>query len=79
MKYLTFLHSVVKKRRTFGNIAMEDESNSPSETQECDDLYEDSAKNLTAQDDSMQYIDYMYLDDETGISKIILSYYSHSF
>ncbi|EFN82967.1 hypothetical protein EAI_05722, partial [Harpegnathos saltator] len=42
MKYLTFLHSVVKKRRTFGNIAMEDESNSPSETQEFDDLYKDS-------------------------------------
>ncbi|XP_025160984.1 uncharacterized protein LOC112588041 [Harpegnathos saltator] len=67
MKYLTFLHSVVKKRRTFGNIAMEDESNSPSETQEFDDLYKDSAKNLTAEDDSMQYVDYMYLDDETGI------------
>lgn len=78
MKYLTFLHSMVKKRRTFENIAIEDESNSPSETQDCDNLCEDNAKGLTAEDDSMQFIDYEYLDsNETGISKITLSYYSY--
>lgn len=36
MKYLAFLHSVVRKRRTFGNITIEDESSSPLEIQDLD-------------------------------------------
>ncbi|XP_029669947.1 uncharacterized protein LOC115239500, partial [Formica exsecta] len=64
MKHLAFLHSVVKKRRTFGNIAIEDESNSSLELQNFDPYEENRLSNEN--NDSMQYIDYEYLDNETG-------------
>ncbi|XP_077260852.1 uncharacterized protein LOC143896733 [Temnothorax americanus] len=53
MKYLTFLHPVVKKRRTFGNITIEEESNS-SETQDVD-TYEENSQSMTENDDCTNY------------------------
>lgn len=72
MKHLTFLHSVVKKRRTFGNITTEGESNSPWEIQ---DSYEDNTESLGEENDSIRYTSYEYLNNEAGMSKIELSYY----
>lgn len=75
MKHLAFLHSVVRKRRTFGNIVITDESNFPMEIQDCDS-YKDNTENLSEENkNSAQYINYEYLDDETGISKIGISCY----
>lgn len=69
MKYLAFLHSVVKRRRTFGNILREN-SQSPWESQTYDeDLYQ------IEKDDSIEFTNYEYLEDETGIFKINLCYY----
>lgn len=45
MKYLASLHSVVKKRRTFGNITIEDESSSSLEIQDLDP-HDDNTGNL---------------------------------
>ncbi|KAM0728572.1 hypothetical protein ACS0PU_004827 [Formica fusca] len=60
------IHSVVKKRRTFGNIAIENKLNSLLGLQDFDP-YEDNAKSLTEENnDSIQYIDYEYLDSETS-------------
>lgn len=64
MKYLAFLHSVVKRRRTFGNILKED-SQSPWESQTYDEDI-----NLTEKDDPIEFTNYEYLEDETGIFKI---------
>lgn len=64
LKYLAFLHSVVKKRRTFGNILRED-SQFPWESQTYD---EDIS--LIEKDDSIEFTNYEYLEDETGIFKI---------
>lgn len=75
MKYLAFLHSVVRKRRTFGNIPTEVESSSPFEIQDFDSQEDNTGSLIEENNNSIQYIDYEYLDDETGISKIGLSYY----
>lgn len=75
MKYLAFLHSVVRKRRTFGNITIEDESSSPLEIQDLDPHEDNTGSLIEENNNSIQYIDYVYLDDEAGISKIGLSYY----
>jgi len=64
MKYLTFLQSVVKKRRTFGNISKE---KSPWESQ----TYDDEDASLMEKDDTLvECTNYEYLEDETGIFKI---------
>jgi len=66
---------VVKKRRTFGNIIIADSDSSPMEIQDCDS-YEDNTGSLSEENNnSVQYINYEYLDDETDISKIGLSFY----
>jgi len=74
MKYLTFLHSLVKRRQTFGNILTE-ESQSSWESQIYDeDIIEkddaiDIFKKQSGSIDSIEFTNYEYLD-ETGILKI---------
>lgn len=75
MKYLAFLHSVVRKRRTFGNITIEDESSSLLKIQNFDPHEDNTGSLIEENNNSIQYIDYEYLDDETGISKIGHTYY----
>lgn len=63
MKHLPFLHSVVRKRRTFGNITIEDESNSPLEIQDFDPHENNTGSLIEENNNSLQYIDYEYVDE----------------